>query len=88
MLLYRNVCVTLQRVMVTKIRSYLVDEVVPLVRPVATPNAITSPAYSEGPREDTMRLACFRALVKPPDESVFMHRENTVVGPVITNDIP
>ena len=87
MFLYRNVCGTLQSVMVTKIRSYP-DEVAPLVRPVATPNVITSPAYSEGPREDTMRLACFRALVKPPDESVFMHRENTVVGPVITNDIP
>jgi hypothetical protein len=51
--LYRNVCGTQQRVMVTKIRSYP-DDAAPLVRAVATPNASTSPAYSKRSRKDTM----------------------------------
>jgi hypothetical protein len=48
---------TQQRVMVTKIRSYP-DDAAPLVRPVASPNPSTNPAYSKGVKEgyDVTRL--------------------------------
>lgn len=46
-------CGTQQRVTVTKIGSSP-DDAAPLVRPVATPNASASPAYSKGSRKDTM----------------------------------